>query len=167
MEIFKNFGLNPLLLAAQIVNFLVLVFIFKRFFFKKILDYLKAREEKIKEGLDAAQKGEELLIKAKDSQKELLNKARVDANEVLQNMQKRGEEIAQKLKETGQKEAERIIGEAKIRAQEENTRIQQELEKRTLGIAVSVLEKALQNVLTPETHKKIIANITKDFKMPS
>lgn len=167
MEIFANFGLNPLLLVAQIVNFLILVYLLKRFFFKKILDFLKAREEKIKAGITAAQKGEELLVKAKVSQKEVLSKARSEANLILENTQKRGEEMAQKLRETGHKEADRIIEEAKAKALEESEKIQQELTKQTVNIANSILEKTLRDVLTPEIHKKIISNMTKSLKMPS
>ena len=50
MEVLKNFGFDPVLLAAQIVNFLILIYILNRFVFKRVLEFLKAREEKIKSG---------------------------------------------------------------------------------------------------------------------
>ena len=61
MEIINNFGLDPLLLGAQIVNFLIIFFILKRFAYKPVLDILKKREDSIKEGLRQAEEGKKIL----------------------------------------------------------------------------------------------------------
>lgn len=166
MEIVKNFGLDPILLLAQIVNFLILVYLLNRFFLKKVLTFLKEREEKIRAGIESAQKGEELLVKAKESQKEILYKARKEATIFLQNAQKRTEEIVQNIKENGQKEADKIIEEARKTAVEESVRIQKELRKQTIRLAISILEKTLPGALDNEAHKKIIGNMTKNIKAP-
>ena len=49
MEIIKQFGINPILLAAQVVNFIVLLFIFKKLLYKPILKVLDERKKKIEE----------------------------------------------------------------------------------------------------------------------
>ncbi|MBU2632677.1 F0F1 ATP synthase subunit B, partial [Patescibacteria group bacterium] len=49
MEIVKQFGLDPVLLVAQIVNFLILLFILKKLLYKPVLELLKKREDTIKE----------------------------------------------------------------------------------------------------------------------
>ena len=60
----EAFGIQPLLLAAQIVNFLILAYILKRFLYKPVLEVLKKREKKIKDGLQAAEEGQAFLDKA-------------------------------------------------------------------------------------------------------
>ena len=55
MEIIKNFGVEPVLLVAQIINFLIILFILKKFLYKPVLDTLKKREDSIKEGLKQAE----------------------------------------------------------------------------------------------------------------
>ena len=55
MEILENFGLNPMLLIAQIVNFLIVLFILKKFLYKPVLEMLKKRQTTIKDGLKQAE----------------------------------------------------------------------------------------------------------------
>jgi F-type H+-transporting ATPase subunit b len=50
MEILNQFGLDWKLFIAQIVNFLVIAYIFKRFLYKPILDALHKRNDAIKKG---------------------------------------------------------------------------------------------------------------------
>ena len=47
MDILENFGVEPVLLLAQIVNFAILLFILKRFLYKPILKVLEERKNKI------------------------------------------------------------------------------------------------------------------------
>ena len=72
MEIINNFGLDPLLLGAQIVNFLIIFFILKRFAYKPVLDILKKREDSIKEGLRQAEEGKKILDEALEEEKKML-----------------------------------------------------------------------------------------------
>ena len=48
MEILNNFGFQPTLFIAQIVNFLILAYVFKRFLYKPILKTLKDRQKTMK-----------------------------------------------------------------------------------------------------------------------
>ena len=71
MEILENFGVNPVLLAAQIVNFIIVLFILKKFLYKPILDLLKKRQFTIKEGLKQAEAtAKEAAAKAAEVNKE-------------------------------------------------------------------------------------------------
>ncbi len=75
MEIIKNFGLNPILLAAQIVNFLIIFFILKKFLYKPVLNVLNKRQVTIKEGLKQAEEArvklEKVVIEEKDILKQI------------------------------------------------------------------------------------------------
>lgn len=164
MEIFKNFGIDPLLLLAQVVNFLILLAILRKFFLDRILKFLKTREEKIKKGVEAGIKGEELLEKAKLQQKEMLNAARIEAELLLANSQKMAQELTVELKIKAEKEADRIIVQARNQAQVESDRIEKSLEEKTVKIAIAVVEAALKNLLKAEDQKRIIENLSKKIR---
>ena len=75
MEIVKEFGLNPYLLAAQIVNFLIILYILKKLLYKSVLDMLKKRSDSIKEGIKQAEEGRLTLEKALEEEKKILSDA--------------------------------------------------------------------------------------------
>ena len=51
MELLKDFGFDPILLTAQIINFLIVLVVLKKFMYKPVLDMLKKRENDIKKGI--------------------------------------------------------------------------------------------------------------------
>ena len=63
MELIKNFGLDPVYLAAQIVNFLIILYFLRRFLYKPVFKMLKKRENEIKEGLEKTEESKRLMEK--------------------------------------------------------------------------------------------------------
>src|SRR5690242_6061309 len=89
MGIVEQFGIEPLLLASQVFNFLVLLYILKRFLYKPVLEILKKREEKIKQGLHDAALAQKRLEEAAKKEQEILAKANKQAREFLDEAKKR------------------------------------------------------------------------------
>src|SRR3989338_5763860 len=112
MEILKNFGIQPTLLLAQIVNFLIILFLLKKFFYKPIVKALEDRKKRIEESLTNAQSIEEKLQKTEEQSKQILDQAQTRA-QVLINEAK-GE--AQKIADQATFEARQIIEQAKSEA---------------------------------------------------
>src|SRR3989338_593740 len=54
MDFLSDFGVQPILLAAQAVNFLVLLFILNKFLYKPVLKTLDQRKQKVSQSLKAA-----------------------------------------------------------------------------------------------------------------
>ena len=73
MEIVDHFGLDPYLFGAQVINFLIIFYLLKRFLYKPVLEILRKREREIAEGLKQAEEGKILLEKAQEKEKEILN----------------------------------------------------------------------------------------------
>lgn len=166
MEIFKNFGLDPILLAAQIVNFLILLYLLNRFFFKRVIAFLKAREEKITAGLQASQKGEELLEKAKVHQKEILKQAREEGELFIREAKKTADVEGKKLIENAKNQAQKIIEEAKVEIEQEKEKTKRELAQATTKIAIEILQRLLTRVITVEGQRKIMNVLSRDIKTP-
>lgn len=166
MEIAKNFGLDPTLLAAQIINFLLLVYLLNRFFLPKILGFLKRREEKIRQGLEAAQKGEELFKKVEIREKEILQKARMQAKEILAEARIRESEQAKKIEEQTKRSAEKIIEDARELATREGEKVREQITRDISKLAILVLERSLKKIISPEEHKKIVENLTHNVRVP-
>lgn len=114
MNFLSDFGLNPLLLAAQVVNFLLLLFILKRFLYKPILRVLEERRKKIAESLKNAEaiekklqetqeQSEKIIAKALQQAQKILDETKQTAAQMLQDTNKQAEQILLKAQENGKK----------------------------------------------------------------
>src|SRR3989344_8381212 len=112
MEILKNFGIQPSLLLAQIVNFLIILFLLKKFFYKPIVKALEDRKKRIEESLTNAQTIEDKLQKTEAQSTQIIEETRNNAQVLI--AEARAE--AQRLVDQATVEARQIIEEAKIKA---------------------------------------------------
>lgn len=167
MEILKNFGIQPTLLLAQIVNFLIILFILKKFFYKPIVKALEDRKKKIEESLVNAQLIEEKLQKTEEQSTQILEQARLDT----QNLITQAKQEAQRISDEAAKEARKTIDQALIEAKSQielqKAQMQRELEKETLSLVADVVKKLLGRTLKDkerrELTEKTISQITKQL----
>lgn len=164
MEKFSQFGVEPLLMLAQIINFLILLYLLKRFLYKPILDMLKKREEKIKEGLTAAAKGEELLIGAREEEKVIVGKAQEEANLLIEETKTSASKIEEELLERAKNESEQMIKRAKGQIEQEKIAAERQLEGKIARTAVDILEGILPKFLSREDQVRILEGSQKMFK---
>lgn len=128
MEVLHKLGIDWKLLIAQGVNFLILLYILKRFVYKPMLAFLDDRAGKIEAGLQNAEAATKKLEAAEQEQKSVLDDAQKQARAIVEEallvakrrdteqLEKTKEEIAALL-ETNKKaiaqEREQALREAK------------------------------------------------------
>ena len=160
MEIIKNFGVNPLLLVAQIINFLIILYLLKRFLYKPVISMIKKREDEIKEGLKNAEEGEKKLIQAGEKEKDILRIAREKAEKILTEAKKEAQELRSQSEVIAKKDAERILLQAKLTIEREEKAAEERLTRRIGKIAVTLLEKSLTGIFGEKEQKIILKKAT-------
>ncbi len=156
MEILKNFGFEPGFFIAQIVNFLILAFVFKKYLYKPLLKVLNDRQEKIKTGLDEANQAHEALEKANVERDQLLQEAAREAEKILIETKAASEKIKEDMLSESKKAAEKILSAASNQAKLEIERIQKESKNLALDISKKVLDKVIEDMFTKEEKDKIL-----------
>lgn len=164
MEIFNQFGFDPKLFVAQIINFLILAFIFKRFLYKPLLKMLKERNERIDQGLTNAEKAEKALESAEKEREEIIKKASLEAEKILDQTEKNAESMRLEMLTTTKTEAEKIITEAKKAAQVEFEKLEKEARNMSLSISEKMLRQILKDMFTKEEQEKIIQRNMKEIQ---
>src|SRR5688572_12301567 len=82
-SVVRDFGIQPVLLAAQVVNFLILLLILKKFLYGPILKVLETRKKRIEESLKNASVIELRLQKTEEEKEKVLEKAALEARKIL------------------------------------------------------------------------------------
>lgn len=146
MQIFKEFGVNPILLVAQIVNFLIILFVLKKFLYKPVLDMIKKRQEEIESGLRNSDKARLTLEKTLVEEKEILQKAQIRAGKITDQAKIEAIETKNSAEESAKKESEALVNQARLQIAEEIKLAEEKLTKNIGSIAISLLEKSLQGL---------------------
>lgn len=164
MEILNQFGFDIKLFVAQIINFVILVFLFKKFLYKPLLKQIEDRRLKIQKGLIDAEAAEKALANAEAKQDEIIKKAGKESESIISNAKKTADEIRDNTIATTQEEANKIMKEAKEQAALELEKVKNEAENIALSISRSILEKALDGLFTETEKKAVVERSMKDLK---
>lgn len=164
MEIIKNFGVNPILLSAQIVNFLIIFFILKKFLYKPILEVLNKRKTTIQEGLEQAEKARVKLEQVVVEEKNILKRAQLQAKKIIEDTKQESLELTKQMNDSAKKQTEKMINDAKEQISKESLLAEKRLAGNTSKLAVIFLEKALKEFFTPSQQKEVVESALKKIK---
>lgn len=164
MELLHEFGVNWILLAAQIINFLIVLWVLKKFLYKPILDTLKNRRDTIAQGLKEAEDARKMYEKAEEREKEILKKAQSEAKKIVEDTKKQTAEMMQKAEESAKNQADQILKEAREQIAFESKETEKKLTGHISQLAVQFLQKSLENAFTDKEQEVIMKQAMKNLK---
>lgn len=156
MEMLQTFGINPLLLLAQIVNFLILLLLLKKFMYKPILKVLDERREKIAESIKNAEKIELQLQKTEADREKKLEDASKEADKLLKEATKSAQDIISDAELKASLRVDEMMKEGKEVLKNERQKIEQEIKAEISDLVVLSLEKVLNQVIKDKAQKELI-----------
>ncbi|HXF48778.1 MAG TPA: F0F1 ATP synthase subunit B [Verrucomicrobiae bacterium] len=141
---------------TQIVGFLIVLWVLKRFAWKPILTLLEERRQKIKSEFEAAaQKKEEanqLLSSYEAKLKEIDALARAKITEAVAEAQK----IAAEIKEEARKEGRELVTRSQAEIQREIAKAKVQLKEDMVAISLTATEKIISQKLDEPGHRRLV-----------
>ncbi len=140
---------------------------FVMFTMKYIWPHLDAaiteRQEKIAEGLAAADRSQQDLELAQKNAAETMREAKDKAAELLDQAKKRHAEIVDSAKDDARSEADKIKAGAQAEIEQEVHRAREELRKQVSVLAVAGAEKILQRSIDASAHADILDSLVAEL----
>lgn len=157
METVREFGIQPTLLLAQIVNFLIILFLLKKFFYKPITKVLEERKKRIEGSLKNANLIEERLKKTEEKSAQILEEARNNAQSIIADAKKEAEKITNQATLEARLSVEQNLADAKIQIEMQRVEMKKQLEKDILSLVVDVVKKVLGRTLKQKERQDLTA----------
>ena len=162
----ENLGIDTKLLIAQLINFLLFLYVFKRFisapFMKFIHNEKKKDEEKQKAMTEIKKIEDKLATMEADARKA----AKKEAEMIISKAKEDAEQVKKGILEQAQKEADGVIAKSKKLLEEERATLYKEVKEKAVRLSTVMIDKALDNYLTDEAQKHltqhILTNLSKD-----
>lgn len=165
MEFLSDFGVQPILLLAQVVNFLVLLWILKKLLYKPILKILEERKQKIAQSLKNAEEIEKRLDELSEQEQKRIIKAVSEGEKIIKQAQEEGVQLIEGAKIKAEGLAEKIVEDAKEKLKLEREKIQQDLKEELSEIVEVSLKKVIEGSLSSKDQKNVILQATKQIKI--
>ena len=145
-----------LTLIAQALAFAALIWLIATFIWPPLLNAIEERQQKIAEGLAAADRSQKDLAQAQDKVNELLKEARGKANEIIDQAHSRANQIVDAAREEALVEAGRQKAAALAEIDASANRAREDLRKQVSALAVSGAEKLLHREIDANAHKALL-----------
>lgn len=156
MEILNQFGFDIKLFAAQIVNFLVIAYLFKRFLYKPILSVLAKRNETIKKSLLDAEKASKAYEKAEEQKDEILTKARKEAEKMMQEAKAETEKTRDEMMEKTREDISKMLNNAKEQIALEHENFKREAKEMSLEISKKILTSTIEGLFNKKEKEDLV-----------
>jgi len=153
----EGLGINPWMLLAQIVSFLLLLFILRAVGYKPIQKILQERQERIQKGLEDARAAEETRARIEAEREEILARARAEAEEMVAEARRRSQEEREKLLAQAREEAERIRATARQEAEAERAQLLGQMREQIVALAMVAAHKLVGEALDEQRQRALVA----------
>tara|TARA_R110002096_G_scaffold17196_2_gene59450 strand:- start:34493 stop:34966 length:474 start_codon:yes stop_codon:yes gene_type:complete len=150
-------------LLGQTIAMIVFVWFCMKYIWPPILNAIEERQKEIEEGLAAADKGQEALVKAAAEADDIVGEARKQATGILDQAHARANEIVADGKADGAKERERQLAAAKAEIEQEANRAREELRGQVSAIAIASAEKILNREIDDKAHDDILGKLAQEL----
>ncbi len=157
-------GLNFKAFLFQLIAFVIVLVVLKKYVFPKLIATLEARRETLEESLIQAKKTEEALASAEKKATEILNEARSQADTSLNDAKKVAVQVVASAELAATQRAKHIINDAELSLADEREKLRSELKSELAELVAVATEKVLERKIDTKTDMQIIADALKETK---
>ncbi|MDX1549512.1 F0F1 ATP synthase subunit B [Novilysobacter spongiicola] len=152
-----------LTLIAQALAFAALIWLIATYIWPPLLRAIEERQQKIAEGLAAAERSQMDLAKAQDQVDAAMREARSKANEVIDQAHHRANQIIEQAKNDAVAEANRQKEIAQAEIDAAANRAREDLRRQVSTLAVAGAEKLLKREIDANAHKALLDELAAEI----
>lgn len=159
MEVLGKLGFDWKVALANLVNFLLIYYLLRNVVFKKLGSAIKERREKIKEGLDDAEKAKTALIMANHEKEKILAEGHMEVKELLVEAEATKSLIIDSAKVEAEAEARKIKEDSMREIESLAERQAKEVKEKSVDLIISGMEKVLKSQIDAKKAEKIVKDL--------
>jgi F-type H+-transporting ATPase subunit b len=147
---------DPGLFIWTIVTFLVLLALLTKFAWKPLLTALQARQDRIAQSLDEAQRAREEMERLRRESAEIIRQAHVEAGSIVSSIRADAERLREETKQKARAEAAAILAAAERQIQAEALRARDAVRREAVELSVAIASKLLRRNISVEDNRVLI-----------
>jgi len=159
----KEFGVNWQLFISQLIAFIVVALVLKKFAYKPVLDMLDQRRERIAQAEANAEKIQAELAETQAERDKVLAEANQKAQEMIDNAKEAAKQVGEAEGQKAVKQAEEIIRKAREATEADRDQMMSQLKAEIGRLVVETTAKVSGKVLTAEDQQRLIDDTNREL----
>lgn len=152
-----------LTLVVQMLVFAVFVWFTMKFVWPPLVKALEERQEKIADGLAAAERGRRELELAQHRAKDEMKQAKVQSADIVEKANRRAAQIVDEAKDDARQEAQKLAKIAEDHILQEVNRAKDGIRLQVAALAVAGAEKILAREIDEQANSALLDNLIKEI----
>jgi F-type H+-transporting ATPase subunit b len=149
-------GINIYNFAAQLITFLIVLFVLWRWAFPALFKTLDQREAEIRSGVENAAKARQDLAEAQTRVEGLLEQARQDAQTTLAKATQAAEHVRTEIEQEARERSQQILDQTERRIRQEIDRARAQLRQEVADLAIQAAEHVVGGSLDQTTSRRLV-----------
>ncbi|TSC56301.1 MAG: F-type H+-transporting ATPase subunit b [Parcubacteria group bacterium Greene0714_21] len=155
-ELFNNLGINWKLLFAQAANFLLVLWVFKRYVFPRLFAFMEQRKKRIEQGLEFRDKVEQELTRIREARHREIENAKQQGEVLLAESKNVAQAKTREALLFAKAEAEKLMAAAQVQGKREKEDMIQGARDEIAKASLFVTEKLLAKNLTQKDQERLL-----------
>ncbi|MBT3419156.1 MAG: F0F1 ATP synthase subunit B [Candidatus Magasanikbacteria bacterium] len=148
----------------NLINFLILFWILKRYAFGPVMKVLKQRHKEVSDSVENIQKAKTELQMSQQKSQQLIDEAKVEANGVVEAAHEHAKKLSGTMKEKAKEEIELLISQAKKNIDIDKEEMREDLRKETAQLVVAAVEKVIGEKFDKKKDEAFISKMVSSIK---
>ncbi|HLI51737.1 MAG TPA: F0F1 ATP synthase subunit B [Thermomicrobiaceae bacterium] len=149
-------GVHWELLIVQLIAFIIFLILLWKFALGPIVRTLDARQDRIRDSIEAADRMERELAATRAQNEEVLAEARREAQQIIAGARENSEQMISRAQEQARVEGEQLIEKARQTIQQEQHQAWLQLRKDVAELAIAAATKIVRHDLDPAQQAQLI-----------
>jgi F-type H+-transporting ATPase subunit b len=149
-------GFNGGDILFQLVMFIILLALLKKFAWGPLMGIMQQREEHIANEIEAAEQSRAEAKKSLEEQRSLLKDARTEAQGLIENAKKQGDVQREEIIAAARTESNRIKESAKLEIEQQKEQAVAAIREQVASLSVLIASKVIEKELSADDQQKLI-----------
>lgn len=149
-------GINIWNLVAQVVAFLILLWVLQRYAFPPLMKTLDARQARIQQGMKDAADAQQKLQDAERRVQDLLNDARAESQRAIAQATQAAERLKADIEVQAQTRAREIEQQSLKRIEQQIAQAKAELRQHVADLSIAAAERVIGQSMDTNTNRRLV-----------
>lgn len=163
MDILAKLGIHWSQLAAQAVNFTIVVSVLTFFVYKPLLKLIDERRERIRQAMEDADRIQHQKEEIDQFRMQEMKKIDAEAGVLLERTKQQATELRDQMLQAAMRESESVLKRGREQLEEERSRAFDDLQRKVTSLAVVLAGKVIEREFTKEDQDRLVTNLEKEL----